>query len=76
MELKLANMEDRWRRCNIHVTGLDEGLEGSNAAQFLSHSLPKWFPTLDGTQIEIMNARKSGVNHILILNVLHYSSQL
>lgn len=54
MELKLADMEDRNRRCNIRVTGLEEGLEGSNATQFLSHSLPKWFPTLGDIQIEIM----------------------
>jgi len=51
MELKLADMEDRNRRCNIHVTGLGEGLEGSNATQFLSNSLPKWFPTLGDIQI-------------------------
>lgn len=56
MELKLADMEDRNRRCNIRVTGLEEGLEGSNATQFLSHSLPKLFPTLSDIQIEIMRA--------------------
>lgn len=83
MELKLADMEDRNRRCNIRVIGLDEGLEGSNATQFISHSLSKWFPTLDGTQIEIMNAsriynnnaRNRGANRTLIFNVLRYSSR-
>lgn len=81
MELKLADMEDR-NRCNIHVTGLEEGLEGSNATQFLSHSLPKWFPALDDTQIEIMrahriyndNARNRGANRNLIFNVLRCST--
>lgn len=58
MELKLADMKDRNRRCNIRVTGLDEGLEGSNAIQFLSHSLSKWFPTLNNTQNEIMRAHR------------------
>lgn len=33
MELKLADLEDRNRRCNIRVIGLDEGLEGLNATQ-------------------------------------------
>lgn len=80
MELKLADMEDRNRRCNIRITGLEEGREGSNATQFLSHSLPKWFPTLGDIQIKIMrahriyndNARNRGANHTLIFNVLCY----
>ncbi|KAL3040780.1 hypothetical protein OYC64_011723 [Pagothenia borchgrevinki] len=46
MQLKLADMEDRSRRCNVRITGLAEGVEGSNAIQFLTHSLPKWFPSL------------------------------
>lgn len=83
MELKLADMEDRNRRCNIRVTGLEEGLEGSNATQFLSHSLPKWFPTLSDIQIEITrahriyndNARNLGANRTLIFNVLRYSTR-
>lgn len=78
MELKL---EYRNRRCNIRVIGLDEGLEVSNATQVISRSLPKWFPTLDGTQTEIMsarriyndNARNRGANRTLIFNVLRYS---
>jgi len=82
MDLKLANMEDRNRRCNIRVTDLEEGLEGSNATQFLSHSLPKCFPTLCDIQIEIMrahriyndNAPKQGANRTLIFNLLCYST--
>lgn len=49
-------MEDRNRRCNIRFIGLDEGLGAPT--HFISQSLPKWFPTLGGTQIEIMSARK------------------
>lgn len=83
MELKLADMEDRNRRCNIRVTGLEEGLEGSSATQFLARSLPKWFPILDGRQIEIMrahriyndNARNRGVSRTLIFNVLRYPTR-
>ena len=30
LELKLEDMEDRNRRCNIHITGLEEGLQGSS----------------------------------------------
>lgn len=45
MQLKLADMEDRSRRCNIRITGLTEGLEGSSAVQYLTQSLPKWFPS-------------------------------
>lgn len=83
MEFKLADMEDRSRRCNVRVTGLDEGIEGSNATQFLLHSLPKWFPTLDVAQIEIVsahriynaNGRNRGTNRTLIFNVLRYSSR-
>lgn len=44
IDLKLADMEDRNRRCNINVIGLDKGVEGSNATHFISQSLPKWYP--------------------------------
>ena len=49
-------MEDRNRRCNIHIVGLKEGLDGSNASQYLSRSLPEWFPELADVQIEIESA--------------------
>lgn len=83
MERKLADMEDRNRRCNIRVTGLEEGLEGSNAIQFLTRSLPKWFPALAGLPIEIMRAhriyndssRNRGISQTLIFNVLRYPSR-
>ncbi|KAI4806949.1 hypothetical protein KUCAC02_017739 [Chaenocephalus aceratus] len=56
MQLKLADMEDWSRRCNVRITGLAEGLEGSNAIQFLTHSLPKWFPSLSNLKGELMQA--------------------
>lgn len=52
--VKLADMGDRNRRFNICIIGLKEGMEGSNAIQFLSCSLPLWFPKLSDVQIEIM----------------------
>ncbi len=56
MQLKLADMEDRSRRCNVCITRLPEGHEGSNAVQFLTKSLPKWFPTLGNLKGDIMHA--------------------
>ncbi len=53
MERKLADMEDRNRRCNIRITGLEEGLEGSSATQFLAHSLPKWFLLLAASRLRL-----------------------
>lgn len=83
MEAKLADLEDRNRRCNIRVIGLPERAEGSNATQFLSRSLPEWFPTLRGLQIEIMrahriysdNASNRGANRTLIFNTLRYPTR-
>lgn len=81
IELKLADMEDRSRRCNIHVIGLKDGLEGSNAIQYLTRSLPEWFPTFAEVYIEIMRAHrfysddKWGANHILIFNVPRYRTR-
>lgn len=78
MEAKLADLEDRNRRCNIRIISLPEGIEGSNAAQYLSHSFLKWFPTLDGHNIEILrayliysdSASNRGANRTLIFNTL------
>lgn len=44
MQLKLTDMEDRGRRCNVRAIGLPEGIDGSNVVQF--ESLPKWLPIL------------------------------
>lgn len=84
MEAKLADMEDRNRRCNLRCIGLKEGLEGSNAIQYLSRSLPVWFPKLAGFQIEIMRAHRvysgnarsnAATNRTLIFNVLRYTTR-
>ena len=80
VEAKLADLEDRNRRCNIRVIGLPERVKGSNATQYLTRSLPKWFPTLDGCNIEIMRAHRiyrdngsyRGANHTLIFNTQQY----
>lgn len=58
MQLKLADMEDRSRRCNVRDIGMPEGIEGSNAVQFLTKSLPKWFPTLSKLEDEVMRAHR------------------
>jgi len=44
LEMKLVDIVDRKRQCNIRIIGLKEILEGANAVQSLMHSLPKWFP--------------------------------
>lgn len=84
MEMKLADMEDRSRRCNIRVIGLKEGLEGPNAIQYLSHSLPIWFPKLADVKVEVMRAHRiysesskknANSNRTLIFNVLRYSTR-
>lgn len=84
LEVKLADMEDRNRRCNIRVIGLKEGLEGSNAIQYLSSSLPIWFPKLADVQVEIMRAhriysgssnKKTINNRMLIFNVFRYTTR-
>lgn len=58
MRAKLADVEDRSRRCNVRINGLPEGLEGSNAIQFLTQKLPEWFPSLSNLQGEIMRAHR------------------
>lgn len=56
LELKLADMEDRNRRCNVGIIGLKEGVEGSNSVQYLNRTLPKWFLSLQTGQPEKMRA--------------------
>lgn len=46
MELKMADIEDRSRCGNIRVINFKETTEESNAIQFLTRSIPKWFPSL------------------------------
>ena len=83
MQLKLADMEDRSRRCNVRVIGLPERVEGSNAVQFIIKSLPKWFPTLSNLEDEVMRAhrvysdnnRKKSGPQTLIFNTLRYTTR-
>lgn len=82
LELKMAHMEDRSRWCNIRVIGLKEGTEGSNAVQYLTRLLPRWFPSLQAEQPEVMRAHwtYSGCSTgdrpcTLISNVLRYKER-
>ncbi|KAJ8386082.1 hypothetical protein AAFF_G00176760 [Aldrovandia affinis] len=50
---KLLDIEDRARHLNLHLVGLPESAEGSNAITFLQENLPKWIPSLQGDKIEI-----------------------
>lgn len=43
-EQKIADLEDRNRRCNIRVYGLREDVEGDAPVQFLERMIPTWFP--------------------------------
>ena len=61
-----------------------EGLEGSNAIQYLSRSLPERFPKLADVQIEIMRAHRiysdgpkknSTTNRTLIFNALRFTTR-
>lgn len=58
LEHKMADMEDRDRRCNIRIIGLKEGVDGSDNVQNLNRALPKWFSSLQTEQPEIMRAHR------------------
>lgn len=83
MQRKLADVEDRSKRCNVRVIGLPEGTEGYNAVQFLTKSMPKWFPTLSNMEGEIMRAhrvysddrKKSSGPRTLIFNTFRYTTR-
>ena len=82
LELKMADLEDRNRRCNTRIIGLKEGAEGSNCVQYLNRALPEWFPSLQNEQPEIMRAHQiyDGRSardrpHTLIFNVLRYTAR-
>lgn len=81
LQRKLAEMEDRSRRCNLRIVGLVEGAEGANAVQFLAQSLPKWYPSLKDCPLEIMRAHrirprddKRQGPRTLIFNVLRFTT--
>ena len=82
MRTKLADMEDRGRCCNVRINGLPSGAEGSNAIQFLTQNMPKWFPYLVTLQGEIMRAHciynagagaSNRTGRTLIFNCLRYT---
>lgn len=57
-EQKMADLEDRSRRCNIRVYGLPENIEKDEPVQYLQRMLPVWFPTLKHPQPEIERAHR------------------
>lgn len=58
LEAKLADSEDRNRRCNLRIVGLKEGVEGSNTVQYLNKALLVWFPSLQTEKLEVMRAHR------------------
>ena len=76
LETMKFTLADRSQRCNVRITGLPEGLEGSNTV--LMNTMPKWFPTLGNLQGEILHAhrvysddkKKKTGPRILIFNIL------
>ncbi|MGH0134895.1 UNVERIFIED_CONTAM: hypothetical protein FKN15_004461 [Acipenser sinensis] len=83
LESKMADREDRGRRNNLRQVGLKEGDEGSDPIEFLTKSLPLWFPSLSGRAIEIMHAHRIYSYQAksrdkpcrLIFNLLKYSDR-
>lgn len=83
LEAKLADLEDRSRRGNVRIVGLEEGLEGSDATAYLTRSIPLWFPSLVGRQLEIMRAHRIYANkrsgsafpRTVVVNFLRHSDR-
>ncbi|KAI4820840.1 hypothetical protein KUCAC02_028807 [Chaenocephalus aceratus] len=57
-EQKIADLEDRNRRCNSRVYGLCEDAEGDAPVQFLERMISTWFPALKQLQPEIERAHR------------------
>uniref|UniRef100_A0A8C4X6L1 Uncharacterized protein n=1 Tax=Erpetoichthys calabaricus TaxID=27687 RepID=A0A8C4X6L1_ERPCA len=80
---KMADLEDRSRRCNIRITGLPEGAEGDDPRSFLRCQLPVWLPTLPSGDIKIMRAHRissstsssSAVPRTLIVHLVHFADR-
>lgn len=51
-EEKMADLEDRSRRDNVHILKLPEGVESTNLMAYISGSLPVWFPSLANAKPE------------------------
>ncbi|RXM28726.1 LINE-1 type transposase domain-containing protein 1 [Acipenser ruthenus] len=83
LESKTAELEDRNRRCNLRLVGLEEGAKGTDVITFLTQSLPLWFLTLAGKNIEIMRAHRAYADssrpkdkpYTLIFNLLRYTDR-
>lgn len=58
LQEKLIQYEDRQRRNNLRLVGLDEGEEKDDPIKFLQRNLPKWIPALEGRSIEIERAHR------------------
>lgn len=50
---KIADLEDRNRRCNVQVYGLPENTEKDTPVPFLELMIPVWFPALKHLKPEI-----------------------
>lgn len=51
-EQKMADLEDRNRRCNIRVYGLPENIEKDPPIQYFERMIPIWFPSIKQPEIE------------------------
>ena len=81
-EDKLVQIEDRAHRDNILLINLKEGIETSNARQYLFANLSKWFPPLAEQPPEIMRVHRVGAPRDasskprpLILNCLRFTDR-
>uniref|UniRef100_A0A671Y240 L1 transposable element RRM domain-containing protein n=1 Tax=Sparus aurata TaxID=8175 RepID=A0A671Y240_SPAAU len=77
LEANIAELEDRSRRDNVRIINLPEKVENGDAADFVSSSLSKWFPTLASGKMEVMRAHRIGPerntgSRTLICKMLRY----
>lgn len=78
LEANIAELEDRSHRDNIRIINLPEKFENGDAADFVSSSLTKWFPALNGGKMEVMRAHRIGPerntgSRTLICKMLRYT---
>lgn len=58
MEATLAKHEDRSCRDNLRIISLPEKVKKSDPLDFISSSIPKWFPVLAEEKFEVMRAQR------------------
>lgn len=63
LEANIVELQDRSHRDNVCIINLPEKVENSDAADFVSSLLTKWFPTLTGGKMEVMRAHRIGPDH-------------